>query len=79
MLTYAVGPAQVLLRWSVQQGLAVIPKSNNHDRLLSNLQVTEFTLSDEQMKALDELDINLRVSDLCVSYWSLKVILTLNR
>ncbi|KIP11677.1 hypothetical protein PHLGIDRAFT_99086 [Phlebiopsis gigantea 11061_1 CR5-6] len=56
-------PAQVLLRWAVQQGLAVIPKSNNHDRLLSNLQVTEFTLSDEQVTALDALDINLRMND----------------
>ena len=69
-----VGPAQVLLRWTVQQGLAVIPKSNNHDRLLSNLQVTEFTLSDEQMKALDELDINLRVSPLRVNSHGLQLI-----
>ena len=57
-----LGPAQVILRWAVQQGLAIIPKSNNHDRLLSNLAVTSFELSEEQMKQIDALDINLRVS-----------------
>lgn len=56
-------PAQVLLRWAVQQGLAVIPKSNNHDRLLSNLQVTSFELTPEQMQKIDSLDLNLRLND----------------
>ena len=56
------GTAQVLLRWAVQQGLAVIPKSNNHDRLLSNLDIVAWSLSDEEMKAISALNINLRVS-----------------
>ncbi|KAI0936783.1 hypothetical protein AcW1_000929 [Taiwanofungus camphoratus] len=55
--------AQVLLRWAVQQGLAVIPKSNNHDRLVANLQVDKFELSDADMKALSSLNINLRLND----------------
>jgi len=55
--------AQVLLRWAVQQGLAVIPKSNNHDRLIQNLQVADFELSDADMKALSSLNINLRLND----------------
>lgn len=37
-------PAQVLLRWATQRGLAVIPKSNNQGRLLQNLDVTSFDL-----------------------------------
>lgn len=53
--------AQVLLRWAVQQGLAVIPKSNNHDRLVQNLNVDQFTLSEEELKAISALNINLRV------------------
>ncbi|PCH33947.1 Aldo/keto reductase [Wolfiporia cocos MD-104 SS10] len=55
--------AQVLLRWAVQQGLAVIPKSNNHDRLVANLQVDQFTLTEEEMKAISSLNINLRLND----------------
>ncbi|EMD41921.1 hypothetical protein CERSUDRAFT_90509 [Gelatoporia subvermispora B] len=55
--------AQVLLRWAVQQGVAVIPKSNNHDRLVQNLQVDSFELSEADMKALSSLNINLRLND----------------
>ncbi|KAK7695297.1 hypothetical protein QCA50_002487 [Cerrena zonata] len=56
-------PAQVLLRWAIQQGLAVIPKSNNHDRLLSNLDVVAWSLSDADMKAISALNINLRLNN----------------
>ncbi|KAH9937275.1 NADP-dependent oxidoreductase domain-containing protein [Fomitopsis serialis] len=55
--------AQVLLRWSVQQGLAVIPKSNNHDRLVQNLDVDQFTLGEDEIKAISSLNINLRLND----------------
>jgi len=55
--------AQILLRWAVQQGLAVIPKSNNHDRLIQNLQVDAFELSDAEMKSISALNINLRLND----------------
>ena len=55
-------PAQVLLRWALQQGLAVIPKSNNHQRLVQNLACTTFELSEEDMKTISGLNINLRVS-----------------
>ena len=56
-----IAAAQVLLRWAVQQGIAVIPKSNNHDRLLQNLEFTHFTLSDEEMKSISSLNHHLRV------------------
>ncbi|KAI0715406.1 xylose reductase [Earliella scabrosa] len=55
--------AQVLLRWALQQGLAVIPKSNNHDRLVQNLACTSFELSEEEMKAISALNIGLRLND----------------
>ncbi|KAF7792643.1 hypothetical protein EIP86_003740 [Pleurotus ostreatoroseus] len=60
---HKLSPAQVLLRWAVQQNVAVIPKSNNHDRLLMNLEVTHFTLSDEEMKAISSLNHHLRLND----------------
>ncbi|KAI8990461.1 xylose reductase [Trametes punicea] len=56
-------PAQVILRWATQQGLAVIPKSNNHQRLVENLASTTFDLSDEEMRAISGLNINLRLND----------------
>ncbi|PSR76661.1 hypothetical protein PHLCEN_2v8258 [Hermanssonia centrifuga] len=61
--THSRSSAQILLRWAVQQGLAVIPKSSNHDRLLQNLQVTDFSLSEEETKALSALNINYRLND----------------
>ncbi|KAI9065936.1 Aldo/keto reductase [Trametes sanguinea] len=56
-------PAQILLRWALQRGLAVIPKSNNHQRLVQNLASTSFELSEEDMKAISGLNINLRLND----------------
>jgi 2,5-diketo-D-gluconate reductase A len=49
-------PAQVLLRWCVQHGLPVIPKSTHRERIEENAQIFDFALSDEDMAALDSLD-----------------------
>ena len=49
-------PAQVLLRWAVERGLPVIPKSTHRERIEENAQIFDFTLSDEDMAALDALD-----------------------
>ncbi|KAL8947968.1 MAG: hypothetical protein Q9222_005797 [Ikaeria aurantiellina] len=56
-------PAQVLLRWATQRGVAVIPKSNNKDRLAQNLDVLGFDLKEEEMKAIKGIDRNLRFND----------------
>lgn len=56
-------PAQVLLRWAVQRGIAVIPKSNNPDRLLQNLTVEDFDLTDDELNQLAKLDLHLRFND----------------
>lgn len=49
-------PAQVLLRWAVQRGIPVIPKSTNRERIEENAQIFDFTLSDADVQALDALD-----------------------
>jgi D-xylose reductase len=56
-------PAQVLLRWATQRGLAVIPKSNNPARLQQNLEVTDFDLAKEEVDSISALDRNLRFNN----------------
>ena len=49
-------PAQVLLRWCIQHGVPVIPKSTHRERIEENGKLFDFSLSDEDMAALDTLD-----------------------
>ncbi len=49
-------PAQVLLRWCVQKGVPVIPKSTRRERIEENARIFDFALSDEDVAALDALD-----------------------
>ncbi|KAL0486537.1 D-xylose reductase [Acrasis kona] len=53
-------PAQVLLRWATQRNIAVVPKSNNKDRLAQNLNCCDFDLSKEELETLSGLNRNLK-------------------
>jgi len=49
-------PAQVLIRWAMQRGLVVLPKSVNTNRIIENFAVFDFEISDSLMKRLDDLN-----------------------
>lgn len=51
---------QVLLRWAIERDIAVIPKSVHAERMRSNLDVFSWSLTDEDRKAIDQLDLGLR-------------------
>jgi len=56
-------PAQVVLRWGVQRGTSVIPKSTRVERMKENLDIFDFELSDEEMTDISALNINRRFND----------------
>ncbi|MCU1530004.1 MAG: 2,5-diketo-D-gluconic acid reductase [Frondihabitans sp.] len=56
-----VTPAQIVLRWHLQTGNIVIPKSNRRERMAENFDVFSFELSADEMQAIDALDENRRV------------------
>ena len=53
-------PAQVMLRWHLQQGRSAIPKSTNPGRIAENFDVFDFELSTDQLAAIDALDTGVR-------------------
>jgi len=58
---HGVTPAQVVIRWHLQSGIIVFPKTNNADRMRENFDVFGFELSGDQMAAIDALDAGNRV------------------
>ena len=53
-------PAQVMLRWHLQQGRSAIPKSTNPERIAANIDVFDFELSDDELARIDALDTGVR-------------------
>jgi diketogulonate reductase-like aldo/keto reductase len=53
-------PAQVMLRWHLQQGRSAIPKSTNPGRIAENFDVFDFQLSDAEIASIDALDTGVR-------------------
>ena len=53
---YGKTPAQIILRWNVQQGVIVIPKSVHKERMRENLNIWDFELDDADMEQIAGLD-----------------------
>lgn len=56
-------PAQVVLRWGVQRGTAIIPKTTKKARMAENLALFDFALNEEEMQQISALNINRRFND----------------
>lgn len=59
---YSRTPAQILIRWVLQHGIVVIPKSSRKEKIEENAAVFDFTISPEDMNTLDSFHQNLRTS-----------------
>jgi 2,5-diketo-D-gluconate reductase A len=58
---HGVTPAQVVIRWHLQSGIIVFPKSNSRERMRKNFDVFGFELTADEMAAIDALDAGKRV------------------
>ena len=57
---YGKTPAQIILRWHTQMGFVVIPGSKNVAHIKDNLNILDFTLTDDEMNEIAKLDKNMR-------------------
>ncbi|KAM5255588.1 aldo-keto reductase family 1 member D1 isoform 2-T2 [Ctenodactylus gundi] len=65
---YNKSAAQVVLRFNIQRGVVVIPKSFNPERIKENFQIFDFSLTEEEMKNIEALNKNVRFVELLM--WS---------
>ncbi len=59
---YRKSTAQILIRWILQRGIIAIPRSSKEERIRNNANVFDFTISPEDMRALDFFNENFRMS-----------------
>ncbi len=57
---YGKSPVQVIVRWNLQRGVIVLPKSAHKERIEANFDVEDFTLTEEEMRKIRNLDQNMR-------------------
>ncbi|XP_062973668.1 uncharacterized oxidoreductase ZK1290.5-like isoform X3 [Elgaria multicarinata webbii] len=66
---YGRTPAQICIRWSIQNGIVTIPKSTKPERVQENCQVFDFRLEKEDMECLDSMNINRKLIHLTYPLW----------
>lgn len=60
--THHKTPAQIILRWHLQNGLSFIPKSAHANRIKENADIYDFALSNDEMAQMDSINKNVRIS-----------------
>jgi methylglyoxal/glyoxal reductase len=55
---YGRSTAQIMIRWNLQRGVIVLPKSSHPDRIRENMKVFDFNIADEHMKIISGLNDN---------------------
>lgn len=58
-LILALSHAQVMLRWALQRGCVVLPKSTNEDRIKENIGIFDFHISEQDMSTLNSFNAGL--------------------
>jgi diketogulonate reductase-like aldo/keto reductase len=58
---YHRSPAQIVLRWDIQRGIAVTPKSSHPERIAENSQIFDFQIADEDVKLIQSLNMDYRL------------------
>ncbi|XP_005300939.2 uncharacterized oxidoreductase ZK1290.5-like isoform X4 [Chrysemys picta bellii] len=66
---YGKTPAQICIRWSIQNGIVTIPKSTKIERIQENCEVFDFNLREEDLEFLDSLNINKKLIHLTYPIW----------
>ena len=62
-LKYQKTPAQIILRWAIQQGISSIPKSSNASRIKENFNIFDFEIDLIDIKAMNNWNENFRIVD----------------
>jgi diketogulonate reductase-like aldo/keto reductase len=66
---YKTTPGKILLRWAVDRGISVVPKSTNAERLATNLEIESFKLTAEEIASINACDKNKSVFDRVEMGW----------
>ncbi|KAK2541621.1 hypothetical protein Q9966_004165 [Columba livia] len=66
---YGRTPAQICIRWSIQNGIVTIPKSTKAERIQENCKVFDFNLKEEDMEFLNTMNINQKLIHLTYPLW----------
>ena len=61
--SHGTTPAQIVLRWGIQRGNAIIPKTSKVERMKENLALFDFALTEEEMESISALNCNRRFND----------------
>jgi D-xylose reductase len=60
---YKKTPAQIVLRWGVQRGTTIIPKTSKKERLAENIDLFNFSLTSDEVKSIDNLNQDKKFND----------------